>query len=60
VEDVNISDGNALTDEVEINFNMLHALMLNEVGGEVDRTNIVTVTDRAHCRLAGVVDPLGP
>jgi hypothetical protein len=60
VEDVNISDGDALTDEVEINFNMLHALMLNEVGGEVDRTNIVTVTDRAHCRLAGVVDPLGP
>jgi hypothetical protein len=60
VEDVNISDGDALTDEVEFNFNMLHALMLNGVGGEVDRTNIVTVTDGAHCRLAGVVDPLGP
>jgi hypothetical protein len=29
VEDTNISDGNALADEVEINLNMLGALMLD-------------------------------
>jgi hypothetical protein len=29
VENANISDGNALADEVEINFNMLGTLMLD-------------------------------
>jgi hypothetical protein len=43
VEDVNIFDGNALTDEVEINLNMLGALMLDGVGGEVDRADVVIV-----------------
>jgi hypothetical protein len=43
VEDANISDGDVLADEVEINLNMLCASMLSVIGGEVDRTNIVTV-----------------
>jgi hypothetical protein len=43
VEDVNIFDGNALTDEVEINLSMLGALMLDGVGGEVDRADVVIV-----------------
>jgi hypothetical protein len=30
-----------LTDEVEINLNMLDALMLDIVGGKVDHTNVV-------------------
>jgi hypothetical protein len=42
-EDANISDDNALADEVEINLNILGALMLDGVGGEVDRADIVTV-----------------
>jgi hypothetical protein len=36
VEDANISDGDALVDEVEINLNILGALMLGGVGGEPD------------------------
>jgi hypothetical protein len=43
VEDTNVPDDNALTNEVEINLNMLGALVLNEVGGEVDDTDVVTV-----------------
>jgi hypothetical protein len=37
---VNIFDGDALTEEVEINLNLLGALMLNRVGEEVDRADI--------------------
>jgi hypothetical protein len=36
VEDTNVPDGNALADKVKINLNMLDALVLNGVGGEVD------------------------
>jgi hypothetical protein len=43
VEDTNVPDGNALADEVEINLNMLSVLVLNEVGGEVDGADVVTV-----------------
>jgi hypothetical protein len=43
MEDANISNGNTVTDEVEINLNMLDALMLDGVGGEVDRADIVAV-----------------
>jgi hypothetical protein len=43
VEDVNISDGTMFADEVEINFNMLDALMLDGIGGEVDRVDVATV-----------------
>jgi hypothetical protein len=37
------TNGNALTDEVEINLDMLRALMLNRVSGQVDNTDIVTI-----------------
>jgi hypothetical protein len=43
VEDANISDGDALADEVEIDLNMLVALMLDVVGREVYRADVVTV-----------------
>jgi hypothetical protein len=43
VEDTNVSDGNVLTDEVEIDFNMLGALVLDEVDGDVDGTDVVIV-----------------
>jgi hypothetical protein len=43
VEDENVSDSNALTNEVEINLNMLDALMLDRVGGEVDRAGVIAV-----------------
>jgi hypothetical protein len=36
-------DGNALVDKVKINLNMLGALVLNGVGGEVDDAYVVAV-----------------
>jgi hypothetical protein len=43
VEDTNIPDGNALTNKVKINLNMLGALVLNGFGGEVDGADVVVV-----------------
>jgi hypothetical protein len=43
VEDTNIPDGNAVTDKVEVNLNMLGVLVLDRVGGEVDGVDVVTV-----------------
>jgi hypothetical protein len=43
VEDANISDSDALADEVKVNLNMLVALIMDGVGGQVDIANIVTV-----------------
>ena len=34
-----------MADEVEVNFHVLGALMLNRVGGGVDGTDIVTVEE---------------
>jgi hypothetical protein len=42
VEDTNVP-GNTLTDKVKINLNMLGALVLYEVGGEVDGADVVAV-----------------
>jgi hypothetical protein len=43
MEDTNVPDDNILADEVEINLNMFGALMLDEVGGEVDSVDVVAV-----------------
>jgi hypothetical protein len=43
VEDTNITDDNVLADKVKINLNMLGALVLNGVGGEVDGADVVVV-----------------
>jgi hypothetical protein len=43
VEDTNVPDGNALTDKLEINLNMLGAPVLNGVGGEIDSADVVAV-----------------
>jgi hypothetical protein len=40
---VDITNGNSLTHKVEINHNMLRALMLNRVGAEVDSADVVTI-----------------
>jgi hypothetical protein len=47
VQDVNITDGNAFLDKVEVDLDMLHTLMLNRVGGEVDDANVITVDESA-------------
>jgi hypothetical protein len=43
VEDTNVPDNNTLTDKVEINLNMLRALVLDRVGGEIDGVGVVAV-----------------
>jgi hypothetical protein len=43
VQNVNFSNDDLITDEVEINLNMLRALMLNEVGCQVDGIDIVAI-----------------
>jgi hypothetical protein len=43
VEDTDIFDDDVLADEVEMSFNMLGALMLDGVDGEVDCVDIVAV-----------------
>jgi hypothetical protein len=43
VQNVNFPNGDLVTDEVEINLDMLHALMLNGVGRQVDDNDVVTI-----------------
>jgi hypothetical protein len=43
MENRNIFDGNALTDKVKININMLGALVLEGVGGVVDGVDVGAV-----------------
>jgi hypothetical protein len=47
MQDADITDGNTFLDKVEVDLNMLCALVLNGVGGEVDGTNVVTVDESA-------------
>jgi hypothetical protein len=47
MEDVDLTDDNLLSNEIKINLHMLHALMLNGVGGEVHDTDVVTVDESA-------------
>ena len=43
MKDTKITNGNPLPDEVEVNLNMLGALMLNRIGGHVDGADVVTI-----------------
>jgi hypothetical protein len=45
VQDADITDGNTFSDEVEVDLDMLDALMLNGVSGEVDGIDVVTVDE---------------
>jgi hypothetical protein len=47
VQDADVNDGNTFLDKVEVDVNMLCALILNGVGGEVDDADIVTVDESA-------------
>jgi hypothetical protein len=47
MEDTNIADGNSPTDEVEINLDMLCALMPNWVDGEVYDVDVVAIDEGA-------------
>jgi hypothetical protein len=43
IENTDITDSDTLTDEVEVDLHVLCALMLHEVGGEVDYAEVAIV-----------------
>ena len=43
MQDSNVTDGDSLSDEVEVNLNVLGTLVLYRVGGHVDCTDIVAI-----------------
>ena len=43
MKDMNITSGNPLANEVEVDLDVLGALMLNGVGGHVHRADVVTI-----------------
>jgi hypothetical protein len=47
VQDANITNGHLFLHEVEVDLDMLGALVLNEVGGEVDSADVVAVDEGA-------------
>jgi hypothetical protein len=47
MKDVYFTDGNLLTNEVKIYLDMLHAVMLDGVSGEVDGADVVAVDESA-------------
>jgi hypothetical protein len=47
MQDADITDGNASPDEVEVDLDMLYALVLNGVGGEVDGADVIAVDESA-------------
>jgi hypothetical protein len=53
MQNVNFPNGDLVTNEMEIDLNMLRALMLNRVGRQVDDTDIVTI-DKCAVRQRGV------
>jgi hypothetical protein len=52
MEDTDLTDGDLLSDKIEINLHMLGALMLNGVGGEVHSADIITTDKVAPRRQA--------
>jgi hypothetical protein len=47
MEDMDLTDGNLLSDKMKIHLHMLSALMLNGVGGEVHDADIIAVDEGA-------------
>ena len=46
MKDPNLAQGDLLTDEVNINLNVLRATMMNGIGCHVDSADIVAVDNR--------------
>jgi hypothetical protein len=47
VQDADITDGHTFPHKVEVNLDMLHALMLNGIGGEIDGADVVVIDENA-------------
>jgi hypothetical protein len=48
MENLDVTDGNPATNEVQVDLHMLRPLMLNRVGGEVHYADVVAID---HCGL---------
>jgi hypothetical protein len=53
MQDVSFSQSDAVTDKVEVNFDVLRSLMLNRVGGHVGSADVVAIDD--SCSLDWLV-----
>jgi hypothetical protein len=59
MKDVDLTNGNLLSDEMKFNLDMLRALMLNGVGGEVHGADVVTVDESvAQCQSLELMQEL--
>jgi hypothetical protein len=47
VQDLDITDGHTFPHKVEVDLGMLHALVLDGVGGQVDSADVVTIDEGA-------------
>jgi hypothetical protein len=47
VQDANIIDGHVFPHKMEVDLDMLRALVLNGVGGEIDDADVVTLDEGA-------------
>jgi hypothetical protein len=47
VQDVDITDGHTFPHKLEVDLDMLHTLVLNEVGGEIDDADVDAVDEDA-------------
>jgi hypothetical protein len=50
MQGTDITDGHAFPHKVEVDLDMLHALVLNGVGGEVDSADVIAVDEGALCQ----------
>jgi hypothetical protein len=52
VQDVDITDSHTFPHKVEVDLDMFRALVLNDVGGEVDTADVVAVDEGALRQLS--------
>jgi hypothetical protein len=50
MQGTDITDGHAFPHKVEVDLDMLHALVLNGVGGEIDSADVIAVDEGALCQ----------
>jgi nucleoside-triphosphatase THEP1 len=43
MQDADFTEGDSFSDKVQVNLDVLGSLMLNQVGGEVDNTKIISI-----------------
>ena len=56
MENSNMTEGDTLPNKVEINLNVLRALMLDRIGGEVDSTDVVAINQGGTTKMVAKLD----